>query len=117
MKKITKLIQEFISGIDIEDKRGILIAVELAQDTSINSIMVYNSKVSDMDCGLSYKDKNGLKCKLFEIIWQDDNFEFWFCDFILEMKLNHKQNSEIASYLNKTYDKSYNDNYISTIFH
>lgn len=88
MKKITKLIQEFISGIDIEDKRGILIAIELAQDTSINSIMVYNSKVSDMDCGLSFKDKNGLKCKLFEIIWQDDNFEFWFCDFILEMKLN-----------------------------
>lgn len=36
---------------------------------------------------------------------------------ILEMKLNFKQNSEIASYINKTYNKSYNDNYISTIFH
>ena len=36
---------------------------------------------------------------------------------ILEMKLKFKQNSEIASYVNKTYNKSYNDNYISTIFH
>lgn len=89
MKKITKLIQEFIDGIDIEDKNSICIAIELARDTSINSIMVYNSQISDMDCGLGYEDKNnGLKCKLFEIIWQDDNFEFWFCDFILEMKLN-----------------------------
>ena len=33
------------------------------------------------------------------------------------MKLKFKQNSEIASYVNKTYNKSYNDNYISTIFH
>lgn len=36
---------------------------------------------------------------------------------LLEMKLGFKQNSEIASYINKTYKKSYNDNYISTIFH
>jgi len=36
---------------------------------------------------------------------------------LLEMKLHHKQNSDIAHYINKTYDKSYNDNYISTIFH
>lgn len=36
---------------------------------------------------------------------------------LLEMKLKFKQNSDIASYINKTYNKSYNDNYISTIFH
>lgn len=36
---------------------------------------------------------------------------------LLEMKLRFKQNSDIASYINKTYNKSYNDNYISTIFH
>lgn len=36
---------------------------------------------------------------------------------LLEMKLSFKQNSDIASYINKTYSKSYNDNYISTIFH
>lgn len=36
---------------------------------------------------------------------------------LLEMKLNKKQNFEIAQYLNKTYSKSYNENYISTIFH
>ena len=36
---------------------------------------------------------------------------------LLEMKLHHKQNSDIAHYINKTYGKSYNDNYISTIFH
>lgn len=36
---------------------------------------------------------------------------------LLELKLQFKQNSDIASYLNKTYNKSYNDNYISTIFH
>lgn len=88
MKTITKLINEFISGIDIEDKENICIAVEFARDTSINSIMVYNKSISDMDCGLGYKDKNGIKCKLFEIIWQDDDFEFWFCDYVLEMKLN-----------------------------
>lgn len=36
---------------------------------------------------------------------------------LLELKLQHKQNSDIANYINKTYKKSYNDNYISTIFH
>ena len=36
---------------------------------------------------------------------------------LLELKLEHKPNSEIATYLNNKYDKSYNDNYISTIFH
>ena len=33
------------------------------------------------------------------------------------MKLAHKLNSEIASFLNKKYDKHYNENYISTLFH
>lgn len=36
---------------------------------------------------------------------------------LLEMKLTHKLNSEIASFLNKKYDKHYNENYISTLFH
>ena len=36
---------------------------------------------------------------------------------LLTLKLEHKPNAEIASFLNKKYDKSYNDNYISTIFH
>lgn len=36
---------------------------------------------------------------------------------LLEMKLHHKLNSEIASFLNKKYDKHYNENYISTLFH
>lgn len=36
---------------------------------------------------------------------------------LLEMKLAHKQNYEIAQALNKKYGKTYNENYISTIFH
>lgn len=36
---------------------------------------------------------------------------------LLQMKLAHKLNSEIASFLNKKYDKHYNENYISTLFH
>ena len=36
---------------------------------------------------------------------------------LLRMKLTHKLNSEIASFLNKKYDKHYNENYISTLFH
>ena len=36
---------------------------------------------------------------------------------LLNLKLQHKPNSEIAAYLNSKYNKSYNDNYISTIFH
>ena len=33
------------------------------------------------------------------------------------MKLAHKLNAEIASFLNKKYDNHYNENYISTLFH
>ena len=36
---------------------------------------------------------------------------------LLQMKLAHKLNAEIASFLNKKYDKHYNENYISTLFH
>ena len=36
---------------------------------------------------------------------------------LLEMKLAHKLNAEIASFLNKKYNKHYNENYISTLFH
>ena len=36
---------------------------------------------------------------------------------ILELKMAHKQNYEIASIVNQKYGKSYNENYISTIFH
>ena len=36
---------------------------------------------------------------------------------VLQMKLAKKQNYEIAMYLNQKYGKSYNENYISTIFH
>lgn len=36
---------------------------------------------------------------------------------LLQMKLHHRLNSEIASFLNKKYDKRYNENYISTLFH
>lgn len=89
MKKITKLIQEFIDGTDMgERKKDLLMAIELGNDLSINSIMVYDYKQSDIDSGLSYKNKEGNSCKIFEIIWQDDNFEFWFESSQLEMKLN-----------------------------
>lgn len=88
MKEITKLIQEFIDGTDIgERKKDLLIAVELGKDLTINSIMVYDYKQSNMDSGLSWKSKEGIACKIFEIIWQDDNFEFWFESSQLEMKL------------------------------
>ena len=36
---------------------------------------------------------------------------------ILHMKLENKSNTQISSFINKTYGKSYNDNYISTIYH
>ena len=36
---------------------------------------------------------------------------------ILELKLAHKQNYEIAGLVNTKYGKSYNENYISTIYH
>lgn len=36
---------------------------------------------------------------------------------ILHMKLQNKSNTQISSFINKTYGKSYNDNYISTIYH
>ena len=89
MKKITKLIQEFINGTDMgERKKDLLIAIELGFDLSIGSIMVYDYKQSNIDTGLSYKSKDGNACKIFEIIWQDDNFEFWFESSQLEMRLN-----------------------------
>lgn len=36
---------------------------------------------------------------------------------ILQLKLSRKTNSQIASFINKKYNKTYNDNYISTILH
>ena len=36
---------------------------------------------------------------------------------ILQLKLENKSNIFISSYINSTYSKSYNDNYISTIYH
>ena len=88
MKKITKLIQEFIDGTDMgERKKDLLMAIELGNDLSISSIMIYDCRQSNIDCGLSWKDKEGNTCKIFEIIWQDDNFEFWFESSQLEMKL------------------------------
>lgn len=88
MKKITKLIQEFIGGTDMgERKKDLLMAIELGNDLSINSIMIYDCRQSNIDSGLSWKDKEGNACKIFEIIWQDDNFEFWFESSQLEMKL------------------------------
>ena len=35
---------------------------------------------------------------------------------ILQKKINHEKNSDIAGYVNRTYGKSYTANYISTIF-
>lgn len=35
---------------------------------------------------------------------------------ILEMKIKGKRNSDISWYINKTYQKTYSDNYISTLF-
>ena len=35
---------------------------------------------------------------------------------ILKRKINHEKNSDIAGYINRTYNKSYTANYISTIF-
>ena len=36
---------------------------------------------------------------------------------VLALKVAHNQNQPIAEYINKKYDKTYNSNYISTIFH
>lgn len=36
---------------------------------------------------------------------------------ILEMKVQKFSNARIADYINKEYDKTYNDNYISTLYH
>ena len=36
---------------------------------------------------------------------------------ILEMKIQRVSNARIADYINKEYDKTYNDNYISTLYH
>ena len=47
----------------------------------------YKGDKNDIGSGLSWKDKEGNACKIFEIIWQDDNFEFWFESSQLEMKL------------------------------
>lgn len=88
MKEITKLIQEFIDGTDMGGrKKDLLIAIELGHDLIINSVMVYDCKQSNIDSGLSWQDKEGNACKIFEIIWQDDDYEFWFESSQLEMKL------------------------------
>lgn len=63
---------------------------------------IYGTAASLVDTLLYYKERAGLTDL------QSD---------LLQMKLDHKQNAYIASVLNKQYQKSYNDNYISTIFH
>lgn len=97
MKKIFELIHQFIYGLDIADeKKGSLyVAVEFTYNGEINSLMVYDQSISNIDEGLSNvycKDKN-IKCKEFEIIWQDNSngYEWWLENDILEMRLNSQR--------------------------
>lgn len=73
--------------------------------------------------------------QFFEIETASENLEsnlnpllktlFWYIDFanlspihkeILELKIKKVKNQDIANYINSKYNKSYTDNYISTIF-
>lgn len=91
MKRILQLVRKFIYGIDIgEDvKKDFAIAVDFHEDNTIGSLVVYNREVSDIDMGVSKTFNNNLKCKVFEIIWVEDDYEFWFVDAVLEMKINY----------------------------
>lgn len=97
MKKIFELIHQFIYGLDIADEKkgNLYVAVEFTYNGEINSLMVYDQSISNIDEGLSNvycKDKN-IKCKEFEIIWQDNSngYEWWLENDILEMCLNSQR--------------------------
>ena len=79
LQKIAKLVQKFICGLDENDFEidKVSWALNFANDLSISSLFIYDSRVSSLEEGISRKIGNGSAAVLLEIYWVDDNYELW----------------------------------------
>ena len=79
LQKIVKLIQKFICGLDENDFeiKRVGWALDFGRDLSINSLFVYDGRVSALEEGISRKVGNGSPAILLEIYWCGDSYELW----------------------------------------
>lgn len=51
--------------------------IEFGIDLSINSVFVYDTRVSALEEGISRKLSNGQVARICEFYWNGDEYEFW----------------------------------------
>lgn len=79
LQKIVKLIQKFICGLDENDFEidKVSYCIEFGIDLSINSVFIYDTRVSALEEGISRKLSNGEVARICEFYWNGDEYEFW----------------------------------------
>ena len=79
LQKIAKLVQKFICGLDENDFEidKVSWALNFANDLSISSLFIYDSRVAWLEEGINRKTRNGSVAVLLEIYWFDDRYELW----------------------------------------
>lgn len=80
LQKIVKLIQKFICGLDKNDFDidKVSYCIEFSVDyLSINSVFIYDTRVSALEEGISRKLSNGEVARICEFYWNGEEYEFW----------------------------------------
>lgn len=85
MKRITKLVRQFIDGMDdgAEYLKSMAINVEFGMNDEIASLSVFDARIGNPDTGLSNGGEHEYP-RLFEIY----QGEFWPVSRVTEMRLN-----------------------------
>lgn len=79
LQKLAKLVQKFIGGLDKDDFEinKVRWALDFGRDFSVDSLFIYDSRISSLEEGISIKPKDGNPAILLEIYWFDGNYELW----------------------------------------